>query len=46
MIHVAQHRTVLDDIMPEYQFFERHSARIHARPEQVMQLFASQRSAT
>jgi hypothetical protein len=23
--------------MPEYQFFERHSARIHARPEQVMQ---------
>jgi hypothetical protein len=37
MIHVAQHRTVLDDIMPEYQFFERHSARIHARPEQVMQ---------
>ena len=37
MIRVAQHRTVLDDIMPEYQFFERHSARIHARPEQVMQ---------
>lgn len=36
MIHVAQHRTVLDDAMPEYQFFERHSARIHARPEQVM----------
>jgi hypothetical protein len=37
MIRVAQHRTVLDDVMPEYQFFERHSARIHARPEQVMQ---------
>jgi hypothetical protein len=37
MIRVAQPRTVLDDIMPEYQFFERHSARIHARPEQVMQ---------
>jgi hypothetical protein len=37
MIRVAQHRTVLDDIMPEYQFSERHSARIHARPEQVMQ---------
>jgi hypothetical protein len=37
MIRVAQHRTVLDDMMPEYQFFERHSARIHARPEQVMQ---------
>ena len=37
MIRVTQHRTVLDDIMPEYQFSERHSARIHARPEQVMQ---------
>lgn len=37
MIRVAQHRTVLDDIMPEYQFFERHSARVHARPEQAMQ---------
>ncbi|MBZ5514694.1 MAG: hypothetical protein LAN62_07595 [Acidobacteriia bacterium] len=37
MIRVAQPRTRLDDIMPEYQFFERHSARIHARPEQVMQ---------
>jgi hypothetical protein len=36
-IRVAQHRTVLDDAMPEYQFFERHSARIHARPEHVMQ---------
>ena len=37
MIRVAQPRTRLDDIMPEYQFFERHSARIHARPEPVMQ---------
>ena len=37
MIRVAQPRTRLDDIMPEYQFFERHSARIHARPGQVMQ---------
>lgn len=37
MIRVAQPRTRLDDIMPEYQFSERHSARIHARPEQVMQ---------
>ena len=37
MIRVAQPKTRLDDIMPEYQFFERHSARIHARPEQVMQ---------
>ena len=36
-IRVAQPGTRLDDIMPEYQFFERHSARIHARPEQVMQ---------
>jgi len=37
IIRVAQRRTLLDDIMPEYQFSERHSARIHARPEQVMQ---------
>jgi hypothetical protein len=37
MIRVAQHRTVLDRTMPEYQFSEKHSARIHARPEQVMQ---------
>ena len=37
MIRVAQPRTRLDDIMPEYQFFERHSVRIHAQPEQVMQ---------
>jgi len=36
-IRVAQHRTRLDDVMPEYQFNERHSARVHARPEQVMQ---------
>jgi hypothetical protein len=37
IIRVAQHRTLLDDIMPEYQFSERHSERIHAKPEQVMQ---------
>lgn len=36
-IRVAQPKTLLDDIMPEYQFFERHSARIHARSELVMQ---------
>jgi len=36
-IRVAQPRALLDDIMPEYQFSERHPARIHARPEQVMQ---------
>jgi hypothetical protein len=37
MIRVAQPRTRLDDVMPEYQFNERHSARIHARPEQVIE---------
>jgi len=37
MIRVAQPGTRLDEIMPEYQFSERHSARTHARPEQVMQ---------
>ena len=36
-IRVAQPKILLDDIMPEYQFFERHSARIHARSELVMQ---------
>jgi hypothetical protein len=36
VIRVGQHRTVLDDIMPEYQFSETHSARVHARPEQAM----------
>ncbi len=36
-IRVAQPRTRLDAVMPEYQFYERHSARVHARPEQVMQ---------
>ena len=35
-IRIAQPATCLDDFMPEYQFFERHSARIHARPERVM----------
>jgi len=35
-IRVAQTKTRLDEIMPEYQFAERHSARIHAVPEQVM----------
>jgi hypothetical protein len=37
LIRVAQHETLLDDVMPEYQFSERHSERIHAKPEQVMQ---------
>ena len=35
-IRVAQSRLRLDDVMPEYQSSERHSTRIHARPEQVM----------
>lgn len=35
--HVEQPKTVLDEIMPEYQFFEWHSLRVHAHPEQVMQ---------
>ncbi len=37
MIRVAQRRTHLDEIMPEYQFSERHSTRVHARREQVLQ---------
>jgi hypothetical protein len=37
MIRIAQLRTRLDQIMPEYQFSEKHSARIQARPDQVMQ---------
>ena len=28
--------TKLDEVIPEYQFFEKHSTRIRARPEQVM----------
>jgi hypothetical protein len=36
-IHVAQHRTGLDDVLPEYQFSERHSVRVHAGREQVLQ---------
>ncbi len=35
-VRAAQPRTRLDAIMPEYQFFEKHSARVLARPEQVM----------
>jgi hypothetical protein len=37
VIRVAQHKTRLDDIMPEYQFSERHTVRTRARPEQVIQ---------
>lgn len=36
-VRVARPTTRLDEIMPEYQFFEEHSTRIHAGPEQVMQ---------
>ncbi len=36
-IRVAQPGTRLDEVMPEYQFFERHATRIHARPDQVME---------
>ena len=36
IIRVAQHKTRLDEILPEYQFSERHSKRVHARREQVM----------
>ncbi len=34
---VAQRTSRLDAIMPEYHFFERHSTRVHARPEQVIE---------
>jgi hypothetical protein len=37
MIRVAQHRTILDGTMPEYQLSERHSVRVYAKPGQVMQ---------
>jgi hypothetical protein len=36
-IRVAQHNKLLDDVIPEYQFYEHHSLRIHASPERVMQ---------
>jgi hypothetical protein len=37
MVQTSQHRTILDEVMPEYQFYERHSQRIHAPPAEVMQ---------
>ena len=37
IIHVAQSRTRLDEIMPEYQFSETHSARIHAPRDRVFE---------
>lgn len=36
MLYAAQTVTVLDEIMPEYQFYERHSIRIHALPGPAM----------
>ena len=36
-IRAPQPGTHLDEVMPEYQFYEKHSARVHAGPEQVMQ---------
>jgi hypothetical protein len=36
-IRITQRQKLLDDVMPEYQFNERHSQRIHATPGQVMQ---------
>ena len=36
-IRVAQPSTRLDEVMPEYQFVERHTVRTQARPEHVMQ---------
>jgi hypothetical protein len=37
VIRAAQHQSRLDDIMPEYQFSEKHSVGTRARPEQVLQ---------
>jgi hypothetical protein len=37
LVRVAQPTTRLDQVMPAYQCVERHTARVHARPEQVMQ---------
>ncbi|MGE5646458.1 MAG: hypothetical protein ACM336_11765 [Acidobacteriota bacterium] len=37
LVHAAGRKTVIDCTMPDYQFSERHSTRIHARPERVMQ---------
>ena len=37
VIRVAQHKSRLDDIMPEYEFSEKHSVSTRARPEQVLQ---------
>jgi hypothetical protein len=43
MIHVAHHKTLFDDVVPQYQFGEKHSVRVHARPEQAI---AAARAAT
>ncbi len=35
LTHVAQPKSRLDEILPEYQFSERHEIRVHATPDQV-----------
>ena len=35
-VRVAERATLLDNVMPEYQFSERHSTRVHANPERVL----------
>ena len=34
---VSQPRTCLDDVLPEYQFYERHTVRVHAQPARVLE---------
>ncbi len=36
-VRVAQPRTMLDNVVPEYQFSERHSQRVRATPQQALQ---------
>ncbi len=35
-IRVAARHSALDDLMPEYHFCERHTARVHAAPDRAM----------
>lgn len=37
LTRVAQRTSRLDDVMPEFQFRERHAVRVHAPPDAVMQ---------
>lgn len=36
-LRVDQPKTLLDEVTPQYQFYEKHSIRVHARPSQVIQ---------